>query len=225
MLFIPDIPTMLADGLRLGIVWFYPLGGRPPDRRATVWAWERPHRVTPGERVGFTRPYPRVSHSMSDRARSRFAGRSTDRYLGYAAAVLAYVVAALHLSHPSLGFGRLALLVSVNPELLLADPRAVAFVLSGIALLAGVPLASVGRRRRVVYALGIALVAVYVLGYFAWHLSGHGGFLPGREPLHHGLQPHEAVVNHLSGSVWAAAALVAEVLLGGVLIVLYRRES
>lgn len=64
----------------------------------------------------------------------------------------------------------------------------------------------------------------YVGGYFAWHFISHEGFLPGREPLYHGLQPHEAVAAHLTGDLWAATAILAEVLLLGVLTVLSYRE-
>lgn len=134
-------------------------------------------------------------------------------------------MAVLHLFHPKYGFVRLALLASSNAELLLSDPRPVAFVLSGLAIIIGVKMVLWGVAVRSVYALGIALMATYVIGYFAWHFTGHGGFLPGREPLYHGLQPHEAVIAHLSGSLWAAAALVSEILLLGVLAVLYHRES
>jgi hypothetical protein len=135
---------------------------------------------------------------------------------------LTYLVAALHLFHPSHGLGQLLLVLSVDPELLLADPRPALFVLSGIALVLGVPAVLSGWRKKPIYALGIALMATYIVGYFAWHLTGHGGFLPGREPLYHGLQPHEAVVTHITGDLWAAAAVVFEALLADLLAILYR---
>ena len=72
---------------------------------------------------------------------------------------------------------------------------------------------------------GIILMTTYIVGYFMWHLTGHGGFLPGREPLYHGLQPHVAVITHLIGDPWAAAAVISEALLTGILVALYRRKG
>jgi hypothetical protein len=77
-----------------------------------------------------------------NRQSRRHDRRPTDRQLGYAAAALAYLVAALHLFHPTHGFGRLVLVLSAGPELLVADPRPLAFVLSGLALVVAVPAAA-----------------------------------------------------------------------------------
>ena len=148
-----------------------------------------------------------------------------DDQLRLAAAALAYLVAVVHLFHPTHGFARLVLVLSANPGLLLSDPRPLAFVLSAAALLVGVPAVLRGVPERPVVALGASLMVVYIVGYFAWHLSGHGGFLPGREPLYHGLTPPEAVISHLATDPWAAAALVLEVALLVVLVaLLYRRD-
>jgi hypothetical protein len=82
-----------------------------------------------------------------------------------------------------------------------------------------------GFPERRAFALGAALMVVYIGGYLAWHLSGHGGFLPGREPLYHGLSPVEALVAHLTTDPWAAASVLAEAALFFVLLLLlYRRE-
>lgn len=148
----------------------------------------------------------------------------TVRHLHSTAAALTYLVAAVHLFHPKHGFGRLVLVLMADPGLLLADPRPAAFVLSGIALLLAVPVAALGVPRRPLYGLGLALMASYVVGYFAWHLSGHGGFLPGREPLYHGLAPHQAVFSHLGGDPWAAVAVIAELLLAAILVLLLARD-
>ena len=64
----------------------------------------------------------------------------------------------------------------------------------------------------------------YIVGYFAWHLSGHGGFLPSREPLYHGMTPLEALVSHLSYDFRALISKLTELTLLAILIVLYRRE-
>lgn len=145
---------------------------------------------------------------------------------GVLAAALAYVVAGIHLTHPKLGMPRLVLLLTTDSAWLLAShPRPVAFVLSGLAIIAGVTLAIFGYRRRLLYLLGIALMLVYVVGYLAWHFSGHGGFLPGREPLYHGMTPLEALIAHLTTSPRAVVSKTAEVALLGVLTFLYRRDE
>lgn len=162
---------------------------------------------------------------MSDPMRNRLAFRPTNQQLRYGGAALAYLVGALHLFHPKLGFPRLVLLLSANPSLLYTDPRPVAFVLSGVAILLGVSVVTLGFPIRILSVLGIVLMLTYISGYFAWHLSGHGGFLPAREPLYHGLTPLQAVLAHLGGDLWAAIAIVAEVLLIGILAVLISRGS
>lgn len=140
------------------------------------------------------------------------------------AAALVVVVAGLHLLHPGHGLLELFARLNGNPAVLVYDPRPVAFVLSGTALLVGLSLSRNAPNRRPYYLAGIVLTLTYVVGYFAWHFTGHGGFLPGREPLLHGLSPVENVVVHVTGDVWAAAAKATETALMVVLAVLYRRE-
>ena len=147
------------------------------------------------------------------------------QYLGYVAAALTFLVAALHLFHPSHGLERLVLLLLIDPGLLLADPRPALFVLSGVGLVVAVPAVLMGVPQRPLYMFGIILMTTYIVGYFMWHLTGHGGFLPGREPLYHGLQPHEAVIRHMIGDLWAVAAVFSEALLAGTLVALYRRKG
>lgn len=157
----------------------------------------------------------------------RLAGlQPTDARLRYLAAGLAYLVAGVHLFHPQRGFPRLVTVLGTGDVSLLAyDPRPLLFVLSGVAILAGITLVHLGLPRRPLYAAGIALVATYLLGYVAWHLTGHGGFLPGREPLYHGMHPVEAVVSHLAAYPLARVTKLAELALLAVLVVLYRRET
>lgn len=151
--------------------------------------------------------------------------RPTDAQLNYVGAGLAYLVAGIHLFHPMRGFPRLVgVLNSGDSSLLVHDPRPVAFVLSGVAVLLGVKLVLLDVERKRIYAVGMALMATYLVGYFAWHLSGHGGFLPTREPLYHGLQPIESVVAHLAEYPLARLSKVAELALFAVLLLLYRRE-
>jgi len=109
--------------------------------------------------------------------------------------------------------------------LFVTDRRPVAFVLSRFTLLAGIQLVVADIGRKQVYLLGMALVATYFVGYFAWHLSGHGGFLSGRELLYHGMHPVQAVITHLGSSPVAALSKLAEGMLFLVLATLYRRDS
>lgn len=149
----------------------------------------------------------------------------TDEQLFIAAAALAYLVAVVHLFHPTHGFSRLVLVLTTDAGLLVADPRPLAFVLSAVAILVGVPLVLRGAPERPAYAIGAALMLAYVVGYFAWHLSGHGGFLPGREPLYHGLTPVEAVVSHMTTDPWAAISVIAELGILGLLLALLVRSD
>jgi hypothetical protein len=172
-----------------------------------------------------------ANHTWSDSGRVTVtdtpdvAGVVTDRRLGYVAVFLAYVVALVHLFHPELGVARLSVLLATDPSLLAYDPRPLLFVLLGVVVLGGVKLALVDVPNRVVYALGIAVSGAAALGYVAWHLTGHGGFLPGRQALYHGLAPHEALLDHLATSVPALVSIVAEVALCVVLAALYVRDA
>lgn len=145
---------------------------------------------------------------------------------GIIGATLAYIVAGIHIVHPKLGLPRLVLLADTgNLSLLVSHPRPLVFFLSGLAILTGVSLAIWGYRRRELYALGSLLMATYLVGYFAWHFSGHGGFLPGREPILHGLSPLENVISHLTGDPYALASKASEAALLVILLFLYREES
>lgn len=157
---------------------------------------------------------------------SREIGRWLDENLGYLGAGLACLVAVIHLFHPQRGFPRLVTVIATgDPSLLVNDPRPAVFVLSALAILLGVNLAMWNVERKRIYVLGMVLMVTYLVGYFAWHLSGHGGFLPGRKPLYHGLHPIEAVFSHLVNYPLAALSKLAEAALFVVLAALYRQES
>lgn len=141
-----------------------------------------------------------------------------------AAGLLAYLVATIHLFHPSHGARRLVRVLTLNPAALVTDPRPLLFTVSGLALVAGVFLALRGLPERPILGGGVALMVTYVVGYFGWHLSGHGGFLPNRKPLYHDYTPVEAVITHLSSDPFALVSIVAEVALL-VLLVLLLREA
>lgn len=149
---------------------------------------------------------------------------ATARRLRHAGAALAVLVALLHLLDPNHGLLELFALLYTAPGALVFDPRPAAFVLSATALLVGVALSRNAPNRRPYYGAGIVLALTYVVGYLAWHLTGHGGFLPGREPLLHGVSPVQNVVRHLTGDLWAAASMASELVLAGVLAALLRRE-
>jgi hypothetical protein len=149
---------------------------------------------------------------------------STTRVLMYLGTILTSIVGGIHLFHPSHGIPPLLLMISVDPTLLVFDPRPLAFVVSGFGLLVGLIVSLTATNRDPYYVAGIFLAITYIVGYFAWHFTGHGGFLPGREPLLHGLSPLENVIIHLTGDLWAAIAKITEVAMVAVLGVLYFRE-
>jgi len=88
----------------------------------------------------------------------------------------------------------------------------------------GLALCRTATNRESYYVAGVVLAAVYVVGYFAWHVTGHGGFLPGREPLLHGVSPLENVIIHLTGDPCAMVAKGTELAMGAVLAALYLRD-
>lgn len=151
------------------------------------------------------------------------SGSDSTRWLSYGGAVFTALVAGIHLFHPDHGILGLASALIANPSALAFDPRPVAFVLSATGLFVGLSLSRNAPNRRPYYAAGVLLAATYFLGYFAWHFTGHGGFLPGREPLFHGLSPVENVVVHITGDAWAAASKLAEAGMIATLSLLYRR--
>lgn len=160
---------------------------------------------------------------QSEPATGRGSDASTDA-LAYVGAVLTAGVAGIHLFHPGHGVLKLFTIVTADPALLAFDPRPLAFVLSGLALLVGLILSGTARDLRPYYLAGVLVAAVYLVGYFAWHFTGHGGFLPGRQPLLHGLSPVENVVSHLTGTPLAAIAKAAEIAMIAVLGTLYLRD-
>jgi hypothetical protein len=152
--------------------------------------------------------------------------RVSDDRLLYAGMGLTYLVAAIHLFHPSNGFPRLVQLALVGrPSLVVADPRPILFVASAVLLIVGANLVLADRWRRPLLALGFVVVASYFLGYFLWHFTGHGGFLPNRQPIFHGVSPLENVLSHLTTDWLAALSKLLEVALLAVLALLYRREE
>ncbi|MFW6152826.1 MAG: hypothetical protein ACOC42_00545 [Halobacteriota archaeon] len=148
---------------------------------------------------------------------------SRDQRLRYLAGALAYAVALLHLFHPTLGFPRLVVYLRIGQPIL--DPRPLLFVLSAVAIIVAVNLVWFGAPRKPMYVAGMAMMVVYLVGYVGWHFTGHGGFLPWRDPVfHEGIGPLENVVNHLAEDVWALVAVTLELALLVVLSVLVSRD-
>lgn len=110
--------------------------------------------------------------------------RAGSRALGLVAAQLVAVTAVVHLV-----WGVPRALAYANPAALqlyattgaLPDPRPFLFVLSAVAIFAGL----VATRRgylplSTAYALGLAMMATYVVGWALWHTTGHGELLFGQ---------------------------------------------
>jgi|GEM_PF-1413794 len=145
----------------------------------------------------------------------------TRRWVDLAALQLAGLVVAVHLAW---GLDRLAGQLRHG---VYVDPRPLAFVLSSMAVIAGVAYVALGGRRVPVYALGIALMLVYVFGYWAWHLVGHVPAMPWVETQtdpHPGWGPVETLVRHLAADPLALFSKVVELGLALVLGVLWYGE-
>ena len=97
---------------------------------------------------------------------------NVDAALRVGALQLSLVTAAIHLW---VGWPRLFVYAQAGTPFI--DPLQILFVLSSLAVLAGVGLAAWGLRRDYVYALGVALMLCYLLGWV--FLGGHrtGGAL------------------------------------------------
>lgn len=145
------------------------------------------------------------------------------RFVRVCAGALAILVAWLHLLHPEYGYEQLLRYIEYGTVF---DPRPPLFVLSGLAVFAGVVLVFKGVAKRPVYLLGIALVGVYLLGYVAWHtVLDHGAFWPHIDPHHHedvGL--FESMVSHLRADTIAMVSKTAEFVLAIFLIVLHATD-
>lgn len=136
------------------------------------------------------------------------------------AAVLAALVAAIHLLHPSQGGVAILVYAQVG---YLGDPRPLLFTLGGFALICGVLLWYHGFAGRWLYLGGIVVALVHLLAYPAWHtVLEHGAFwphLPGYDYEDTGAV--EVVVTHLADEPLALASKLLELVLLGCLLVLY----
>lgn len=143
------------------------------------------------------------------------------RRLQAIAAILALVVAGIHLLHPSQG--GVALLVYARVGYL-GDPRPLLFTLSAFALISGVLLGYNGFHGRRLYLGGIVVTLSLLLGFVAWHtVLGHGGFWPYLEVNQHTHGSTLSVVRwHLASDPTLLVSKLTELALLGCLLVLLR---
>lgn len=108
--------------------------------------------------------------------------------------------------------------------LLPRDARWPAFVVSGLAVLAGLALARRATERRPYYVAGIVAMVGYVVAYFGWHLGGHrlllvAGPAAGGESL-----TLQWFLDHLLAGPMETFAVVAASLAAAVLLALAATE-
>lgn len=129
------------------------------------------------------------------------------------AAHLVVVVAVIHLA---LGVSNWLTYVGAG-ILLPPDLRWPLFVASGTVLVGGLLATVAGAPRRPLYVGGIALMIVYIGGYFAWHASGHRPlFVVGPGTHHHGSTLAYLAAHVVAGPV-ETLALASETALAGLL--------
>jgi len=141
--------------------------------------------------------------------------------LRYAAGALAVAVAAIHLYW---AFPRLLTQIQAG---MVPDPRPLLFIGSGVAILFGIAQILDGRNPKPIYLAGLGLMIVYLGGYVAWHAySGHGSFFwPwAPAPITHDQSTVSLVAEHLLASPLDMVSKLLELLLAGLLVVLYRGE-
>ncbi|MEM4780868.1 MAG: hypothetical protein QXG03_04800 [Halalkalicoccus sp.] len=152
--------------------------------------------------------------------------RANGRLLRYAAVALAVIVAVVHLLHPDFGIWALMVYVSIPA---FPDPRPPAFVLSAVAILLSIALVADGALSPRAASLGgIALMIVYIVGYFGWHMFGHGAWWPWGSGL--GGHSHTFLEillgdGHLRDDPIALGSKLAELALLVVLALIYADES
>lgn len=137
------------------------------------------------------------------------------------AAILAVVVAGIHLLHPSQGGVALLVYAQVG---YLGDPRPLLFTLGAFALVSGVLLGYNGFHGRSLYLGGIVVTLSLLLGFVAWHtVLGHGGFWPYLEVNEHTGSSTLSVVRwHLASDPTLLVSKLTELALLGCLLVLLR---
>lgn len=147
------------------------------------------------------------------------------RLLKHLGVALAVIIAGIHFFHPDFGIWAAMTYLSIQS---FPDPRPFAFVLSAVAILLSIALVADGAvPPRVVYFGGMVLMVTYIVGYFAWHVLGHGAWWPWGSGLGshaHTLRTVLLSEDHLRADPIALTSKFAELALLVVLAVLYRRD-
>ena len=136
--------------------------------------------------------------------------------LVFVASQLVFVAALLHVG---MGAAEWYRYVSVG-ILVSPDVRWPLFVLSGVAIVAGLALAARSAERKRWYLLGFLAMVGYVLAYFAWPLGGHRPLFVAGPSTSHPLTV-AFVVDHFFAGVLETIALTVELLAAALLAVLY----
>lgn len=145
-------------------------------------------------------------------------------WLELAGVQLALVAAGLHLFW---GVPRAFVYLRVGQ---LTDPRPFVFTLSAAAVVAAVVWLYRGGPERRLYAFLAAVMAVYLVGYAAWHLVGHPVLDPAGGVLvtYHPDDALAVLAGHLAGDRFALAAAVVEtgaILVFGMLLAMPDRRD
>lgn len=136
------------------------------------------------------------------------------------AAHLAVLVAVIHLA-----LGVQNWLTYLGDGVLLPpDLRWPLFVVSGLAIVGGLIAAIAGVDRRPLYVGGIALMAVYVVGYFSWHMGGHRPLFFVGPGTHHDGSTLAYLIAHVFVGPVEFLSLASETALAGLLGYFLYRE-
>jgi hypothetical protein len=100
------------------------------------------------------------------------------------------------------------------------DIRWPLFIVSGVAVVAGIGLARQSPHRRRWYLAGVVMMVGYVAAYFFWHLGGHRPLFIHRPAIHHDLTL-EIIVAHYTAGTLETFTLTIELLAGILLVILY----
>lgn len=134
---------------------------------------------------------------------------------------LAFIAAGIHLL---MGL-RFWLIYARAGNLIPPDPRVALWTISGLAIFAGMGALYLGAPKRPLYGLGAGMMAVYVLGYFSWHLGGHGKFYLGGNPDLHGVPLSTYLLDHLLAGPIETVSIGIEVALFVLLVILLYRDE
>lgn len=136
--------------------------------------------------------------------------------VAFVASQLVFVAALIHLGLGLVEWYRYASVGFPIPP----DYRWPIFVLSGVAIVAGLLAASRAERKRPFYLAGIVAMLGYVVGYFAWHLGGHRSLLLFGPSTAHEITL-DFLVDHYFAGPMETVSLTVETVAAVLLAVLY----